>query len=843
MSKYIQTAIFCLALMQSRASDLSEPMKRIAAMRVHSEIHIDGILSEEEWLMAEAASDFIQNEPIPGANASFRTEAYFLYDDQAVYIGARLYDPEPQKILRELCIRDNSSNSDLFKVFLDPYQSGLNGFSFSVNAAGVQSEAIVSNHSEDLKWNAVWESQVKITEMGWIVEIKIPHSSLRFPERQSQQWNLQYIREIRRFRETSHWSRVDPLINGWVQQSGLLDSLNHLKSPVRLSLMPFITGYLNGNKNTQSYRLSPAYSAGADLKYGINQAFTLDMALIPDFGQVISDKQVLNLRPFEVFFEENRQFFTEGTELFNRDGLFYSRRVGATPYFYGQVFNELKPGETIRNNPAISQLYNATKISGRTSRGTGLGFFNALVGREYATIADSLGNERKVLTNPLSNYNILVLDQNLRNNSYIRITNTHVGREGNALDAHVLGVSSELKSRDQTYALTMRGVISQRYQKGDFDRGYSSTLRFGKFGGKWLWSLMQVIETDRYNPNDLGFLTSPNEHTYTLTGAYQEFKPKNQKLQLFNFKSSMVYSRLYKPNAYQDYFITLSHFLLWRSRDAISISARLEPFDTRDYFEPRTADFSRYLPFPENYTLAFLFSSDYRKPFALDVRADYRDFDFRNRSTTTFSFRPRMRFSDKFSLFSDLIISRYWDDPGYVNKTLIKEVVEGLDPQHILIGFRDRWIVDNSLSARYVFNHKMGFTMRIRHYWDQVIYHHFGGLESEGYVKELDFDGKDDRDQAVFDQNFNIFNIDLQFNWRFAPGSDLVFVWKNQIFGSSAQLRDSYLRSVAGLWNQNQTDSISLRLIYFLDYLDAEAWIKRKHQNNFDSDKFQNSDF
>jgi hypothetical protein len=191
----------------------------------------------------------------------------------------------------------------------------------------------VSNNDEDYNWNAVWSSEISINENNWTVELKIPFSSLRFTSNEQQQWGMQFNREIRRFREQSYWNPVDPSVQGWVQQSGLLTHLENIKTPVRLGLFPYVSGYLDHTNDPKSNTsvTNTAYNAGLDVKYGINDAFTLDMTLIPDFGQVISDRQVLNLTPFEVFFEENRQFFTEGTELFNKGNLFYSRRIGSTP--------------------------------------------------------------------------------------------------------------------------------------------------------------------------------------------------------------------------------------------------------------------------------------------------------------------------------------------------------------------------------------------------------------------------------------------------------------------------------------------------------------------------------
>ena len=784
-------------------------------------IKIDGFLSEDAWSTAEKASGFIQREPVVGAPATFDSDVYFLYDNGAVYIGARLYDPEPNKILKELSIRDQVGNSDNFSVFFDAYKSGLNGFLFTVTASGVQAEYVVTNHNDDPSWNAVWESQVRIHDAGWDVEIRIPYYSLRFPTSVIQEWNVQFGREIRRFREYSNWSPIDPLINGWVQQSGIVESIKDIQSPFRLSLTPYISGYINtshkpgsGNKT----EVATAYSAGLDLKYGINDAFTLDMTLIPDFGQVISDRQVLNLSPFEVFFEENRQFFTEGTELFNRGNLFYSRRVGGRPLHYYSAYGQLKQGESLLENPEVSQLYNATKISGRTSGGTGMGFFNAFVGESFATIADGEGNKRKYKTNPRTNYNALVIDQNLKNNSFIGLINTNVLREGSDYDANVTGTFFNFKTKDQNYFTEGNITVSQRIFPDSNDVGHTYNIGLGKAGGNWTYELWHGVESANYNPNDMGFLFSPNSRFYSLGGGFAEYNPSDEKLQLFRFNLSTNYNRLYRPDVFTDFNIFFNSFVMWKTRFAAGINAAFEPVRTFDYFEPRTSDFSIALAWPESYSIGGFVSSDYRKAFAYDISTNYRNFKSGDRYNVSFRIGPRFRFSDKFSLFQNLNISMIHKEPGYVNRAFAGSNLPQTDPGRILIGIRDRLITDHSITARYIFNNLMGFNVRIRHYWDRVIHDHFGLLKTDGDVSKIDFDGKDESQRPIFDRNVNIFNIDLQYSWRFAPGSDIVFVWKNQIFNSDGFYDRNYFSNLGGLFDAVQENSFSMRFLYFLDY-------------------------
>ncbi len=795
----------------------------VSAYRINEPIKLDGKLNEVAWAKAPKVKDFIQAEPIVGANPTHQTEAFVLYDDNAIYIGARMFDSDPTKILKELSLRDQIGNADNFRVFFDPYMSGINGFKFYVTSSGVQYEASVSNHIDDSNWNAVWQSEVSFDDNGWFVEIKIPYASLRFPSKDVQTWGLQIGREVRRLREVSYWSPIDPAISGWVQQSGIVTGINNIKSPIRLSLTPYVSGYLNTVYDpnvVKSERLaaSPSYSAGLDLKYGVNDAFTLDMTLVPDFGQVISDRQVLNLSPFEIFFEDNRQFFTESTELFNKGRLFYSRRIGGRPLKYFNAINNANPGETLIDNPDVTQLYNATKISGRTSNGTGLGGFNAVVGESFATYQTaSDGSTRKVLTNPLTNYSTIVVDQNLKNNSYVSLTNTNVMRRGSDYDANVTGAFTNMLTPDQKYNLQASAVASQLYFSDSIDVGYSYSIVAGKVSGNWTYNLRHVAESNNYNPNDLGFLFSPNERLYSGEVKYAQYKPRNPKLQQYSITTNIAYERLFKPDVYVDHYTTINAFILRKTRFAYGFNGRLEPFTTYNYFEPRSADFSRFLAFPVNYLIGGFVSSDYRKAVAYDIRYNYRYFDADGRNNYSFSVGPRIRISDQFSFIFNMAYSLVTQEPGYVNRFFV-DVPLTLKDDDILFGNRNRQIIENTLTGKFTFNAQMNLSLRVRHYWDKVIYQSFGPLDENGYVEQNSFNGLDELGQPIFDRNVNIFNIDLQYNWRFAPGSDIIIVWKNQINRIDDEYDSNYYGNIRGIFDSPQGNSLSVRAIYFLDY-------------------------
>ena len=478
MKKNSLLLIFLLCSLLVFANNGVDPLKKQSkAARITNSLKIDGVLDETVWQVASVSDNFIQSEPKPGIEAFQKSTVKILYDDNAIYIGAKLFDSSPDSIAKQLSERDNFGNTDWFGIVIDAYQDGNNGVGFFVTPVGIQLDIKYfadgnggnSVFSGDRNWDAVWISEANITDEGWTVEMKIPYSAIRFPAQEDQVWNVNFARSIRRNRELSFWSPIDPTQTGLLQQSGQVSGISDIKSPVRLSATPFLAVYgdLYRDKNeSPKNSWGRSFTGGMDVKYGLNDAFTLDMTLIPDFGQVQFDNQILNLSPFEVRFDENRQFFTEGVELFNKGNLFYSRRVGGRPVGFFDVSGGLSDGETVIENPGETQLINATKVSGRTNGGLGIGVFNAISKNTYATIEDAnSGNRREVLTNPLTNYNVLVFDQSLKNNSYVTLVNTNIWREGGGdnYEANVTGSLFSISNKKNTYAISGGAVLSQKY--------------------------------------------------------------------------------------------------------------------------------------------------------------------------------------------------------------------------------------------------------------------------------------------------------------------------------------------------------------------------------------------
>ncbi|MBL4706078.1 MAG: carbohydrate binding family 9 domain-containing protein [Flavobacteriales bacterium] len=704
----------------SFAQNKIESSERIAqAIRVLQPPKIDGNLDDEVWKKAPIVTDFIQNSPNPGDKATQKTEVRIIYDNTALYISATMYDVSRDSIKRQYSQRDEEDNTDIFAVFLDTYDDDQSGYGFVVHPTGVQWDARYSQEQgQDVSWNAVWESKVTIDETNWYVEMKIPYSAIRFPEKDVQDWGVNFARKIRRKREFSFWSELDPELNGFVNQWGSLEGIKNIKAPIRLMFSPYISTYvehfpynIEGSSN-----ISTSINGGLDLKYGLSDAFTLDMTLIPDFGQVQSDNQVLNLSPFEVQFNENRSFFMEGTELFNKGNLFYSRRLGGTPINFHEPYNELGTNEMVTENPSESQLVNASKVSGRTKKGLGIGVFNGITKAMYATILDTItGQSREILTDPFTNYNVLVLDQNLKNNSYVTLINTNVARMGSQYDANVTGALFKFNTKTNMYAVSGGGVLSQKYfSSSDVSLGHSANLSLRKDGGNLKLGLYYQEESDTYDPNDLGFLYNNNSREGRLIVGYNVYKPYWKLLQSWS-SLNIGYERLFNPDEFVNFYINLNAggtFTNWLTANVFYVS---EPVETYDFFEPRV--WGRYYSWQSSNNIGGNISSDYRKRIVLDPSGNYRKFSTDGRYRFNFNIEPRFRFSDKLSLLYSFGRYHFVMDEGAAIDLNGAGTIIGDD---IIFGKRDQTTYENVLSTSYIFTNRMGLTFRLRHYWSTV---------------------------------------------------------------------------------------------------------------------------
>ncbi len=576
--------------------------KTLNSSFITEKITLDGDLSEPAWQHADKATGFVQHDPYPGQPSTKRTEISILYDNEAVYVGATMYDEHPDSILKQLSPRDVfDNNNDIFGVFFDTYSDNQNGFFFIVTAAGVQADAKQKFDNSDLSWNAAWFSKVTINKKGWCVEMKIPYSAIRFPKTDIQKWGVNFVRVIRRCREQSFWNPVLPTQSNFVNQAGTLTGIHDIVSPVRLQLLPYLSAYAENYAGVNAHTID----GGLDIKYGINDAFTLDMTLVPDFGQTLYDPRVLNLSPIEVRYNDLRYFFLEGFDLFNKDDLFYSRRVGGTPVNFNVPSTALGANDSIISNPQTSRIYNATKISGRTSGNLGIGVFNAVTAPQDATIKNMItGAQHEIQTAPITNYNEIVLDQAFKNSSYISFVNTNVTRNDTTHNADASAILFRLADKSNKYATDGSLDVSQLFYNHNTDVGYRYYLDAGKVSGNYTWLVSTRSVSDHFNPNDMGYLDRNNIIYYNIDQYYNIYKPFWNFINMNNH-INIYYNRVFNPAVFQSYGFDGSHNVTLKNYLTLGVYWAAQPEKSYDYLEPRAA--GRDYVYPTTYMGAVSF--------------------------------------------------------------------------------------------------------------------------------------------------------------------------------------------------------------------------------------------
>ena len=781
----------------------------ITAVKVTQSPKIDGNNDDPVWQDILPVSDFITSSPVFGEQATRKTEVKLAYDNTAVYVLAYMYD-EPKNIKRHFTARDDldSRDVDVFSIGLDTYNDKQNAFSFSVSAAGVQQDAKIST-IQDNTWNAVWESKVSLKKDGWVVEMKIPFSAIRFSKNPLQTWGIQFTRFRRKNNEISTWSPDDPKIGGTMNKWSQWVGLRNIIPPVRLSFFPYVSGGIRvsplGGKNVTEF----LKSGGMDVKYGINESFTLDLTLIPDFAQVQSDNIVLNLSPFDIRFEDFRPFFTEGTELFNKAGIFYSRRVGDAP---GGSYDVLglaasDPDYKIVRNPGITRLINGTKFSGRTKGNLGIGIFNGLTAQMNAEILDkSTDTTIRIQTEPLTNYNIIVLDQALKNRSSVTFTNTNVLRKGNSRNANVSALDLSFFDKKNQHFLFLDGIYSTVWGKmGNYD-GYKADASYQKVSGKLQYLFNVSAMSDTYDPNDLGFLQNNNQFIYVGNVSYVIYKPTKHFLnQRYTIGATNQY--LYKPFLWQNFVINSTAFLLMKDFSNVLATFQVSPFWSNDYFELRTP--GRVLKRPVQYYLNVTGSTDSRKKLFLNYTAESGITSLPDDPFYGFTLGATYKFNEHFQMYVEGHIDDDEANYGYAYRNTGGEPILG----------QRRFKTDYSLlGAAYGITPLMNFNIRLRHYWSNVVYHHFYDVKQDGYWTDRPF-------APGYDLNFNTFNVDMFYTWDFLPGSRITLSWKNAL-GADVYLNDNeyrtYFKNFGKIFDSPHSNEVSLKVVYYIDYLNLK---------------------
>ena len=793
----------------------SQNRKEIEITRFNSPPVIDGVLDESQWKNLIPATDFERWMPNNGQSErlGYETFIYLGYDNSGIYVAGQFNDPNPSLIPVGFSQRDNiwEVNADSFWLSINTNDDNLNDQGFQITSAGTLGDTYTSGEFSPDDWNfdTVFEGKVSINEKGWSMEMKIPYSALRFPTTDIQSWGIQFSRRIIEFGEFYTWNFIDTKTSTFRESLGLLKGLKNITPPTRLFFYPYLQSSVDLKKNSKPLN---GYSAGMDIKYGISNNFTLDATLIPDFGQVAFDNKELNLSPFEQKFDENRAFFTEGAQLFQKadsqgymsGNFFYSRRIGED---ISVDFDELvQDNQELVNYDTKANLINSVKLTGTTNSGLSIGIINSITEKAYAQLKDVKTNEiiNKIIA-PITNYNVISLSQTALNQySTFSFLNSNVNRGGDFYNSNNSAFIANLydNKRKFNFNASIFQSISETFSK---TKGFRGGLSIEDLTGSFRFNLGWNGVDANYYQNDLGFYNLRNDQRFWARIQFLTFEPTKsyEKIDAYLWLSerSRFYPKTLKSQGGRIGF-TLTSLKLEELKASFDYTSKYKDFE-----ETRKDDVFIYQP--AVYELEFSYKSDTRKKIAYGSGIEYsygvnEEFN-EDYNMTEIEFYSRFRFSDKFQMELAAQIGQSNDEIGYVYS----------ENDDIYFGNREVKYTENNLSLNYNFDSYRSLSVIFRQFWSTANYkNNFFLLKNNGLRKLSEKNLKDYNPNT----NFNLWNFDLSYDWEFAPGSKITFLYRNNIFNENNLSGISYYKSTKDLFQNPINHQLSLRINYFIDY-------------------------
>jgi len=570
--KFLVLYLLCFVIQPSAYALQETPpadsiKKAIATPLNDKNVDIDGVLEEDIWREAVFISGFTQREPFEGQSASSETQVAFVYDDQALYVGARMRSTNPEEIRATVTRRDQGGNTERIIVSFDTYLDHRTAYSFSVSPSGVRRDYFHPSDNEfrrDFSYDPVWVADAHIDSAGWTAEMRIPFSQLRFADKEKQLWGLNVNRFIPNKNEDAFWILVPRDETGWASRFGLLDGISGVVPKRRIEIIPYLAGsaFSPGTVDPDNPFLDDMNfegRTGGDLKIGIGPNLTLDATVNPDFGQVEADPAVVNLSVFEAIFPERRPFFTEGSQLFDTRGAeyFFSRRIGGPPSF--------TPSADFVDEEQNTSILGASKLTGRLQSGLSVGgLFAATANENTKTFDLDTRNTENIDSEPFTTYSVLRLQQEFGEDAStagIILTGVQRSLNGNQSLSDILneeaysgGADWNLRFAGGTYELSgdagfshvqgseeailrLQQSSARYFQRPDADyvsidssrtalTGFRGSLEFEKNAGEhWLWEIGGGVQSPEFELNDIGILRRTDEIFTNAELTFRENTP------------------------------------------------------------------------------------------------------------------------------------------------------------------------------------------------------------------------------------------------------------------------------------------------------------------------------
>jgi hypothetical protein len=787
---------------------------------------IDGRDDDAVWRIAPAITAFRQFQPVEDAEPRYRTEVKVAYDAHNFYVFIRAFDPHPDSILKLLARRDIRTASDQLKIIVDSYHDRRTGYEFAVNPAGVKRDyAVYDDANEDDAWDGVWEAGTQIDSLGWTAEFRIPLSQMRYTPGPTNTFGFAVWRDIDRYTERESWPLYSQKRPGLMSQLGEVTGLDGLAAPRRLEVAPYFVTK-NVPLDGPGFDRAQKIDAGADIKYGLTSNITIDATVNPDFGQVEADPSVLNLGPFETFYQERRPFFIEGTGIFqfgincsivncSGEGLFYSRRVGGA-----------------------SRILGAAKITGRLPSGLTLGVLDAVTNNS----TDGLGQTLV----PTTNYSALRLTQDFRKGeSGIGLMLTGVNRGVDQWTESVLRKSAYVgafnfrhRFRSGRYQLTGSVDMSRvtgtpaamlltqtdrvhRYERPDdrleVDAGATSLsgdaeeVLFQRTSGFLRFETSYLRRSPGFEANDFGFLRRADQQSWNTWGAFNWTKPFlifQRGFWNFNWWQFWTTEGLPTERAAN----TNAHFQL-NNRYWLHLGGTIGQLGGT--FDDRVARGGPAVRVDPYFAPWGGFEGDQRRPIIPYLFFNYFRAD--GGRSTSFNVSPSVDFrvSTQFRASLGLSLSHDINDWQYHGTVSTTDTSTGVSTLHYTFAHLDQ----KTASVSFRLDYTASPTLTVQAYASPFVskgpYSNVRELSIPRAARYVD---RFKPYSAVLGQeNFKAFNSNLVLRWEYRPGSTLFVVWsQGRVDQNDLDTSRPLSRDFRRLFDQHPQNTFLVKVSYWL---------------------------
>jgi hypothetical protein len=876
--KRILISVFFLYLILPVVPGQTTEKKQYKATRLTTAPAIDGILNDEAWNEGTWDGDFTQNRPYNGRPATQKTEFKILFDEDNLYVAIKAYDTSPDSIVNRLTRRDQA-DGDLAGIILDSFHDLRTGFLFGVSSAGVKYDDMFTNdgQNENSSWDPNWWVKTSINKEGWIAEMKIPFSQVRFEKNSGDVWGLDVARIIYRNNEQVFWQHIPRDAPGFIHLMGEISGLEQIKPRKIFDVTPY------GVAKAEVFKAEPgnpfrekgrkfSLNGGIDAKIGVTNNMTMDLTINPDFGQVEADPSEVNLSAYETFFSEKRPFFIEGNNITNfniglgngdvgNDNLFYSRRIGRKP----QGYPDLNDG-SVADVPISTTILGATKLTGKTKKGLSLGFIDAVTAEEKAKI-DNEGERTYETVEPLTNYFVGRVQKDFNEGKTILggiLTSTNRYVDANLANymhksAYSGGIDFTQYFKNKNWMFNLNTAFSQvngskqaldytqrssarYYQRPDNDYTVYDTSRTSLIGSGGRMQIQKLNghlfllgavswKTPGFETNDLGYLREADQILSVVVAGYSQWEPKwiyrnyniNGDVYMVNNFGGNLVGKGFEWNASTE---LKNYWSVWTGGNLSGSS-----------LSTGTLRGGPMMKLPGSTNVRIGFSTDYRKKLTFSVSVNgskgwekdsrnlYTGVDISYKPTNYVSFTVSPSYSKSFSELQYVTNLTYNNTERYIFGSIDRNTISAslrinlnLSPNLTFQYWGQPFVASGSYyDYKYILNPMADrYSDRFHTYSsDQVT------VGTDNYLIDENMDGTDDYTIGKSDFNYKAFLSNLVIRWEYSPGSSVYLVWSQTRSGYDPSGNMDYFNDMGDLFNRKLfrvNDSYDLKNVFLIKF-------------------------